>query len=543
MMQNKEKYLMPFFLFILSLILRLALISKGPYHVDCLDTTVSALKTLSTGQLHFVFGPGYPLSILLAAAFIYVAKLFSFSDPVVAVNLMSVVFSSLCIFVNYLLVRKLFDESSAFFSSIMFSLFPIFLGISVYGKNHTPSLFFLLLGLLLFLHFQTTQKKWHLILSALSWGFMGACRLQDLILMIIPIIFFFYFPTGPWTSENTSLKSLRSKTASLLLFIFIIAIVVLIFHVPFFLQSDSTVYLNQLFNFWNLGLTSNFRGLFSISFGLSLTMIIFALTPVGAFVSLLGFLKLFKFNKRLFLFLLLWFFIPLLFYGNLNTTTSRFLVISVIPIFMVQGYFFSYLLSFQNRFFERAVLFSFCWMTLLLFSQIFPILHFRHQHALLPDWARWISKTTEPNAIIITSDEGPFIEYYGERKILYRPTALFIYDEEHMQSFKKTVDQFLKENIPVYITSSGLHSYDFQKIFINWMIQNYELIYRTEHFSEDWHAGETVLRVGIEKLYQIHKKSRLLKRYLTRHPRIDSFGAPKPRHLWRGQKAPSQSQP
>jgi len=135
--------------------LRLAFLSKGPFHVDCLNLAINAEKTLNTLQMHYLFGPGYPLTVLLGAIFVGLAKIFAIADFVIAVNFVSVFFGALCILAHYSLVRKLLDESCAFFSSLMLSIFPIFLILSVYGNSHTPSLFFLLAGISSLLSFQT----------------------------------------------------------------------------------------------------------------------------------------------------------------------------------------------------------------------------------------------------------------------------------------------------------------------------------------------------------------------------------------------------
>ena len=153
--ERTKAYLIPLLLFFISFLLRLSLISKGPYHLDSLNLTLLAEKTLETGSLQSQFGPGYPLTVILAALFIFVSRIFSQNDPILAVNFMSVVFSSLCIPVFYAITDKLFGRLTAFLSAIMFSLSPIFLGVSVFGKSHTPSLFCLLVGLfyLLSLHY------------------------------------------------------------------------------------------------------------------------------------------------------------------------------------------------------------------------------------------------------------------------------------------------------------------------------------------------------------------------------------------------------
>ena len=57
-------------------------------------------------------------------------------------------------------------------------------------------------GLLSLLRFQTTKKISNLLLSALYFGFMGATRLQDLILIFPAIVFMYTFGLKMMTVLN-----------------------------------------------------------------------------------------------------------------------------------------------------------------------------------------------------------------------------------------------------------------------------------------------------------------------------------------------------
>jgi len=170
-------------LILFSFVIRFALISKGPYHVDCLSLAMVSQHLADNFQLKHQFGSGYPLTVILGALFIAFTRLFQITDPVYSVNLMSVVLSSLSVGVFYVLVERLLNKRTAVFAAVAFSLSPIFLGISVYGKSHIPSLFFLLLSV----YFLTRNGEDRTIkdfwLSAVFMGFMGACRLQDMVLV------------------------------------------------------------------------------------------------------------------------------------------------------------------------------------------------------------------------------------------------------------------------------------------------------------------------------------------------------------------------
>jgi len=498
-MTRLKPHLIPFLLFFLSFALRLSLISKGPYHADCLTLAINAEKTLETLTLHPLFGPGYPLTVILGAAFVFVLRVFSLNDPVFAVNLMSVLFSSLCIPTLYYVVKKIFDSRAAVLSSVTFSIFPSFLAVSVYGKSHSPSLFFLLLGLCFLLSYQANNKKYLLWLSALSLGLLGATRLQDLFLMGLPLSFLLLSD-----KEGKIDKSPRQTLIPLFVQFWGLALaVVCFFHLPFLLQETQKNYGDQFLRFWQYGITENFLGLFSKSLIFSFKFFLANLTPLGFLLALAGIVRLFKSNFRLFIFLLMWILCTLLFYGNLNSTVPRMLILSSIPLIIAQGYYLAGLLNRDHKVLNKIVLIAFWIMLALLFHKIHPILLFRHDNALLPDCAKIMSQWTPKNARIITADENLFFYHYGKRLPLNRPRSHFPYTQRELNEFKKRVDTFIGNEIPVYITNSGLYNYDANKQFSKFIKANYTLTFTGKHLSEDWHRGGTRLMVGQEMLFKI----------------------------------------
>src|SRR5436190_3864402 len=80
---------------LLSFWLNWSLMSKGPYHLDCLDLVIKADDRVLNGHIRPLYGPGYPLTVFMAALFHFIARLFSIQDPALAVNFMSVVFGAL----------------------------------------------------------------------------------------------------------------------------------------------------------------------------------------------------------------------------------------------------------------------------------------------------------------------------------------------------------------------------------------------------------------------------------------------------------------
>ncbi len=492
--------LAPALLIAFSFFLRLALISKGPYHVDALNLALAAEKTLDTGRIHPLFGPGYPLTVILGAGTLALTRTLGRPDPVFAVNLMSVVFSSLMLIPFYAFTRRSIEARAAFFATAAVSLFPLFLTLSVYGKSHTPSLFFLMGGLALLVRARENGRNRDLVSSAVALGLMGACRLQDLVLMIPAVSWFLWFP-------EKGAPSLRHRLRSSMIYWTSTGLTALAFHLPLLLTEKGS-YANQFSRFFKSGVLINYVGLLSSSLLTSFRHILFGLTPVGALTVLVGFLLLMRDRPRLAVFFSLWFGIPLLFYGNLMTTAPRFLMLPTLALFPVQGVLFSRLTRTPNKAFNSLTAASFCAVYLFLFVETLPILSFRHRNALLPDFGRYVAARTDPEAWIITGDEGPFLRYYGHRRLLDRPKPITRLTPSAWRSFQAAVDRRMKAGDPVYITGSGLYSYDPDQAFSRAMKTRYILKKIGEKRTEDWHHGETILRTGPEGLFRVLPKKK-----------------------------------
>ncbi len=186
-MKKSNLLIILFLLFISNFILRYFLISKGPYHADCLLLAVNAQKTLASWKIHYLHGPGLPLTCILGSICIGLWQLVGVTDIVFAVNIMSVTLSSLCAPLLYLVIRKIFDDKAAMAGALALSFNTIFLYLSVFGNSHIPSVFFLLLGLLLLFSYLKSGKISSLWGAGIMIGLMGACRLQDLVSMSIPL--------------------------------------------------------------------------------------------------------------------------------------------------------------------------------------------------------------------------------------------------------------------------------------------------------------------------------------------------------------------
>ena len=466
-MKDSKILSIPALLFMFSLGLRLALIRNGPYDVDCLNLAIQSEKTLETFKLYNLFGSGYPLTVLLGAIFISLTKLFSITDIVFAVNLMSVVTSSFCVIVLYFLVRKLFDSRTAFLASIIFSVCPIFLDISLFGMSHAPSLLFLLMALLCLIHYKENFSFKYLFLSGLCLGLTGAARLQDLIVVGLPISFLMLVNLYQTSHPVPIVKKLKT----LLLFWLIALTITLLLHLPLFFNPEIH-YKDQIIAYWktNYMVRESFMEVLIINF-------IFLkenFTLIGLIVAGLGLISLAKNKLAIGLFCFLWILVPLYCYGRLYISAPRFDTIFLPALIIPQSYFLAQFMK-KNKLFLKTALVVFFIIAFIPFLTLIEQFVLHHQYALIPRFAQWVNQSTEPNALIIAADEGLFIEYYSHRQILYRPTNSFHIEEKELVEFQNTLNGILNQNIPVYFTYTGFLDYDPNAQFTSFIEKNYIL--------------------------------------------------------------------
>jgi len=372
----------PALLLLISLIIHLSLISKGPVSVDCLNLAINSKATLLDHHLHYLEGSGYPLMVLLGSIFIAAGKCIGIADPVVAVNFVSVVFSSFAILTLYLLVKKICDPLTAILASTILLFNPIFLDISIYGMSHAPALCFLLLGLLSLLRFQTNNKTSDLLLCSLCLGFMGATRLQDLIVTLPAITFVFFIGL-----KKDYLQKPKHKLLNYILFLILISLIIFLFHLPY-LTFDHTNYMIQSKNYWKLNLTNSFIGSFPRPILISITYLIKAFNIVGIICFMAGLYYTAALNKRLLVLIILWWIIPLNLYGNIITSSPRFYSILLPVIIIPISIYLSNKLREKNKLSKMIAMLVF--LVIILVPLFQPLITFirRHNISLISDYYR-----------------------------------------------------------------------------------------------------------------------------------------------------------
>ena len=495
------RYWIPTIIFLSSLCLHFSLISQGPVTVDCLNLTIKSQATIETHHLQYLFGSGYPLMVLLGSIFIFIGKCIGITDPVVAVNCIGVVWGSIAILAFYLLVQKICNNTlTSILASFILLLNPLFLDVSTYGINHAPTLCFLLLGLLSLLRFQNSGDMANLLLSSFYFGLMGATRLQDFILTFPAVGSLFILDLAP-----SSTKSDKHKAPYFFLFITITVLIIICFHLPYFI-SNHTSYDIQAKDFWKAGFNDNFRGLFSRFLIRGLSYLTKAFSIIGIVCFGTGLFYAAKSYKGLLPFIILWLIIPLSFYGNVMTSAPRFFNI-MLPALIIP---ISILLTHMLK--QKRILWGLIAAISFLLIILGPLLNTRqtfirrHHHALIPDYYRWVGKSTPADATIISSDDDLFITYYSGRKTLSKPVSFGHLSPKELNDFKKKLDNIFKNQKPLYITNLAFTIYDHYHEFQKLLWQNYHLIKIGEKPLETWYETPFNPDLFMSILIKIEKK-------------------------------------
>lgn len=486
-------WLSPVVSFVVSFFVRFLLISLGPYHVDCLNLALQAQKTLETHQLQFAFGSGYPLNVLLAAVFIGISEFFGCHDAVWSVNLMSVVFGALGTAAFYVFLRLIFDEKAAWLGAALFCFNPVLWGTSVYGMNHSPSLFFLIAGLCFLFSFLKNGSHRYFLLGAVFIGFMGATRLQDMILVTPAIIY-----AGMFLKEGQYPQKFRA----ILTFFIVAGAIVAAFHLPYvFNGHQSSAYGQQWQEYWKQGFTQ-FDGRMLMYFPNALEDLVESFSLFGIILAAAGMFLIFRDEPKFAVFLLIWCVIPLLFFGSLAGIAPRFLVV-ILPVVLVsQVYALS--LYMNGPVWMRCVLWA-VWAALIIQSMtlMYPILNYRHQRSEIIRSSEWVNRITPPDSVVFAGDEGPFIAHFGKREVLKPPVCWGGCTQEQFLDFKSKVRELTSQGRGVYMTSMGLQADDPDGEFQKFVSGNFRLVLVGKCWTEDWHHDCMVLRLGWVKLYRI----------------------------------------
>ncbi|MGE0268551.1 MAG: glycosyltransferase family 39 protein [Candidatus Omnitrophota bacterium] len=485
-----------FFLFLLNFLFRLSLISKGPFYADCLLLAVQSKSTLETFRVHYLEGTGLPFTTIMGAVFVGFGKWLGMTDIVLAVNFMNVVLSSLCVPVFYLFLHKLFGRQAALVGALVLSFNTIFLGVSTFGNSQVLAALLFLAGLLWMVQYFQTGNRLNLFFSGIIFGLLGAARLQDLVATAPALALLL------WTRPGMAERKLPVK--DLFVFFLIVLAVSTIFYIPSLVNRKNFVAADFLPHY--MMMISQTLGRVDLNtIRIVLKWMFTSVSLLGCLGAVAGFWLLAKRDRPWFVCIMGLVFLPMLVFALFWYSLPRIYLIPAIMLIIPLSYAASLFNNINPKQFKVVMA---CLIVSLSINGIgiYQTVKFRHDYALLPDFYRWMNLVTEPGATIIERDHSLFIKYYARRIPLGVPVTLFEARPNELLKYKNRIDFLLGNNIPVYITDTGLNGFPDHLKFDEFMHANFEFEHMGDRMIEDWYNDVLVHSVVQNSLYRVRKK-------------------------------------
>lgn len=173
-------------LYLLYFIVILTFITRSFYQANYLEDWDSVQFALGIHEYsissHQPHPPGYPFYILLGKLSYLI-----FQNDIKALTFLSAFFGSLVIIPLYLLVKKMFNQATAFIASLLFIITPLAWLLSEVALTDIPGLFFLLLAV--YLIYKTRDNFKNFLLVSFFSGLVLGFRTNS-VLILAGLIFF-----------------------------------------------------------------------------------------------------------------------------------------------------------------------------------------------------------------------------------------------------------------------------------------------------------------------------------------------------------------
>ena len=482
------------FLFIFSLSLRLIYMNQGLFEADSIGAASAIEETFKTGTLHGLFNGRYGTVIVNIITYIPYHLITGIESAEKSLIFTEILFASLGVTILYLFILKLFNNRSiSLIAALLFSISPIFLSVTTYGNSIGIEIFFILASFYLLACFHNKNSQIHLILSSLSIAF--SVMVRESAMVFVPLYFLFYINPvikndNNFVSLNQDVFKIRNLTSVLFPFLLIFGVYTYfvfynILYKTLFIPDDGGESIVVFMGIFSPVLNISIKDLY---FDLSILGIIFAIG--GLIISIDSFE-----NKFYFIFFLLWsgmFF----YFGNTSTYSPYYLAIVSVP-------FYIFISIFLNALYKTNRLFGIISLSLLifiLFSQIQPILDYRHKFSGEKEFALWVKDKIPPNSRVVAMNDNAFFNYYAKLETLSHPIG----DPERTETWVKEINLLLKNGTNIYIATSGFN-YDDKQIFRNALYQNFDIEYVGSHIIEDYHKATIMDKRYESTLLKINK--------------------------------------
>jgi hypothetical protein len=450
------------FLFLLSLLFRLAFINKGFFHHDAILLLDAVEQSVTEKTLVPLLDGRYTL-VAFHVPFYLLFRALGFPIDI-SFNVLTALLAALSVVLLYLLARELTaDRFTAAAAGLLFAFTPAYFVVSTHTMPHPLSVCLVLLAFYLVLlgHRRGSNLCYGMASTAMVLGI--SARIPNILL--VPSFLLVYLDLG---IEKFRIRFDRQKFGKPL--VFWAAPLAIGLALIYYVQIDA---LRAKAGY------DAFLGFFSPYFRLGLNNILTNFGVVGCLLLALGIVLSFREKKpACYAALLLWLVVMVFFYGNVRSYADRFysIVFPLIALFIALG--LKWIASF-SRVFAWAVL---LYLTVSMWLLVYPVAKDRHQYSGEKEYSLWLNQKTEPNAVIIVMDESVFVRYYGRRRTMDHPEGSVELAEEWASDIKA----YLRNGVPVYLMESGL-SYDPGQIIEQTLLKHFNLIYVGAHMTEDYH--------------------------------------------------------
>ncbi len=476
------------FLFLISFILRLNYLDPELLHHDSVQYAIATEKTLENGKLEPVVGERYGLVIINVVGYFIPYFIFGIKSSEFVINIITVLFASFSVVVLYLFTQEFLNNRHISISAaLLFSLNPIFLSVTTYTKDHSHSIFFIILAAYSLLKLIKTNSSLFKILFGLSMGILLFVRPSDII-VIIPLFGVYLLPNKFIEEDNSIKLNKRFGVRNLLLVL-----------IPFliFLSVYLSLYIN---NFFELGHSNRFLNPFPDLFDIFLITAI-ASTSLGSFLMVYGLFYILNRKKYSAILFLIWFLSILIFYSSFYSTKLRFLVTLVIPSSILMAYGLNVI---KQKFRLLSPLFLIL-VLVIMFIFVKPALAFRHNYSSGKEVVKYVENLTENNSLVFDwGDDVIFYDYYVKRNVNSCP---YISKEEEFKAKIELINEALESNKSVYISDKCFlygKKEELEKT-VRALNENYDFKLVGKVYSENY-EDIIVLRGQEFGIYQLRKK-------------------------------------
>ena len=476
-------------LFFGNLVIGLLFVNEGMFHYDSVVLAQAVEKTYQTGILQPAVQGRYGSVIVCLVT--YFPFFLLGQDADFAIRFTSILFHALSIITFYVFILKLFnDRVQAFFGGLLLSFMPVYFSTDTYGKEHGMSVFFLLLSFCLLQSGLKRKSSFYVGSACLSYLFSVSIR--ESVLLVIPLfILLFLHPLITVHPLRVVVPELSFKKRMLFRLL-----------IPFFCVLGLLwfSYMGKAI-FGQMFVTANtssvtFQGLFSGMLAQAEANLMLSVPGIFFVLVIIGVWRMWKLGEFLWaIFFLLWI-MTILGFGNVSSYCPRYLDQVAIPLCVFAAYS---LAGMYVKYKAGAHMIAlYCALGMFLF--LYPMLVFRHSYNGEKQLALFIKAVTERDAVIMTIDDAPFIEYYGRRKTLFIPTS----NAGMMDNYIDEVKGYLSKKTPVYFTEAEyLRGMDLPGII---RAKGLRLSLIGSVLSEDYHRPEMNFCFRDQKIYKVSLK-------------------------------------